>query len=1503
MRKIYLTLIVALLAQGSVFAQGWPANYGGVMLQGFFWDSYKPQWDGFETLTCPSGDKYTWATMYEANWGENDRWEVPITTWTNILAQKAKITPFIDIIWLPQSGSTVCPANITFTGTSESYGQYEEGTGKKYVDRAWHNGGNYRVYEGSTITNPDCMGFVPVFYFHHGLSMNGDTPWTYDYEHNGTTTTYTPFSYFGTEAELKNLIYEFKTAGTGAVEDVVANHRGGLGTWSGDDMSIDFPTEWYQGTFCPEGEFISWTSADVCKDDESGHGTGDYDCGGDAGKGQWARDIDHHSPATQLKVKKFLDFLKNGLGYVGFRYDYARGFEAKHYAEYNTAIRPTFSVGEFWGSNGEISSWIHGVYDEDEFHSAAFDFPLQERIRQAFNYNNYRKLIDSNLDAPLIFDPKLRRYAVTFLDNHDTFKDLPTDNSNRHYQHRITNNIIEANAFILSMPGTPCLFWPHFMRSDWHDIICKFIKIRRTAGITNESSLWDAELKGNNGIQWRITGEKGELYFQLGDAVTAGIPDGFTSAWVNDQNTCRICITSDLASLVDKNKKQNLLQGYPVISLRSGVYTTPINVNVSTSIENTTLVYTTNGHDPQPGDPTITDAKNFSFNENTTLKVGVLVNGEVPASTIVTREYFTTETSSNVINVYVKDSNQPHVYAWFADESNDPQLPDWPGYYDDQNRNKVTIGGQEWWHFEVSKATSGSPVNMLFCWNPDQSNQSKTPDLTGITSDVFYVVNNGVPTNVTNTYLQFIENPIVSIDKASGTYQGSVTATITATFSGANNTKIVYTTDGSEPTTSSDEISNGGTVTFNTTGNHYLRAAIVKDGEVLNQVARTYNIENGTGNITPQSGVNIYIWSSWNPYLHAWKGESTNINGSWGSDQQKLTDRSHQTIDGKYWYKWSTTEESFKIIIHNNEGGQNNETPAITIDGAGDYYYVTNTDGNITDIGQYSASQYKDVSSFYNSQEPITIYVNASEAPNLYVWNEDGAFLAKYNGNWNGYPMKKGSPVHKTDDDIEWFEWTVTGPQTVNAILNKDGNEARIEGISGKHYINYNGSTTATDVTEDYTTVNPLPSCATPVSEGLYFYFENDGDSYVDPYAWAWNNTTVFTGSSWPGEALTEVVGTSPEGKIIYRWTYTGSASGQPQSVVFSNNGESKTADFTFENGAYYTHSGKKGIVSGNLMSLSDMIKKGAAGVNQKFTISNDLVSVYTDGERIFAKDGNGDANTICRNTGSKPVFNSQMEAWEYEQSNWVELILPQPRFAQDVMKFKDKNLLGHTIVGTYTDAVNPTIQLTADPIPVDSREAYTPNNYIVANFMSDAEANEDYFLMEPQPQEYAQLMWAVYKEEGQGENKKGYFYMASKSGANGTGQSWDIPLVGRVLVDNTTYRDGGDLLTDGSVYNVLVIIKKKGQTPSPTPMLMGVDVNPSDESQDWEVAVINPTFLGDNIVTEIVNVNVDDSKELVNVRYYNLMGVESKTPFEGVNIVVRDYSDGSRTTTKVLKR
>lgn len=55
-------------------------------------------------------------------------------------------------------------------------------------------------------------------------------------------------------------------------------------------------------------------------------------------------------------------------------------------------------------------------------------------------------------------------------------------------------------------------------------------------------------------------------------------------------------------------------------------------------------------------------------------------------------------------------------------------------------------------------------------------------------------------------------------------------------------------------------------------------------------------------------------------------------------------------------------------------------------------------------------------------------------------------------------------------------------------------------------------------------------------------------------------------------------------------------------------------------------------------------------------------------------------------------------------------------------------------------------------------------------------------------------------------------------------------------------------------------------------------------------------------VKTGINNVSVDANKKVVSVKYVNIAGMESTTPFQGVNIVVTRYEDGSQSTTKVIK-
>ena len=68
MRRFYSTLTFCLVAIAAM-AQGWPKDYPGVMLQGFFWDSY------------------------------ND------TQWTRLEKQANDFAGTFDLVWIPQSGN------------------------------------------------------------------------------------------------------------------------------------------------------------------------------------------------------------------------------------------------------------------------------------------------------------------------------------------------------------------------------------------------------------------------------------------------------------------------------------------------------------------------------------------------------------------------------------------------------------------------------------------------------------------------------------------------------------------------------------------------------------------------------------------------------------------------------------------------------------------------------------------------------------------------------------------------------------------------------------------------------------------------------------------------------------------------------------------------------------------------------------------------------------------------------------------------------------------------------------------------------------------------------------------------------------------------------------------------------------------------------------------------------------------------------------------------------
>lgn len=405
MNKLYRNLLVVcslLLTVMSVKAEGWPANYQGVMLQGFYWDSYTD------------------------------------TKWTNLEAQADEYSKYFSLIWVPNSGKCA--------------------------------------------SNPG-MGYDPVYWFSN---------------HN---------SAFGTQAQLTSMIEAYKEKGVGIIADVVINHRSGVSNWT------NFPAETWNGKtykIGPEG---------ICCTDEVKDAAGQAKPTGAPDTGEdfnGSRDLDHTNANVQDNCKNYCKFLLDELGYAGFRLDMVKGYGGQYTKIYNQYAKPRFCVGEYWdGSYDAVKGWIDATGKE----SAAFDFPFKYAVNKAFSSGDMTQLVwkaNGTTDQPAgMIHFGYAQYAVTFIDNHDTYRD----------GNKFTGNVVAANAFMLCSPGTPCVFLPHYKA--YKAAIQALVNIRNSVGVHNMSAV--KVLKStSNCYMAEVTGTKGKLVVKIGSDMSS--PSGYSDS-------------------------------------------------------------------------------------------------------------------------------------------------------------------------------------------------------------------------------------------------------------------------------------------------------------------------------------------------------------------------------------------------------------------------------------------------------------------------------------------------------------------------------------------------------------------------------------------------------------------------------------------------------------------------------------------------------------------------------------------------------------------------------------------------------------------------------------------------------------------------------------------------------------------------------------------------------------------------------------------------------------
>lgn len=607
MKKIYFTLI-ALLASINMFAQGWPANYSGVMLQGFSWDSYD------------------------------------YSQWTVLEKQADDMKGFIDLVWLPQSGKCIETTKV--------------------------------------------MGYMPYYYFNQNSS-------------------------FGTEAELRSLIAKFKANGIGAIADVVVNHRNTDGWYT-------FPAETYKGVT------YQMLSTDICKNDDGGSTatqakkdgvslSQNNDEGTDFGG---CRDIDHKSENVQKIIKAYLKFLKEDIGYTGFRYDMVKGFDGSHVADYNDATGVEYSVGEYWDGNDKIESWINRTNKK----SAAFDFQFRYNVRDAVNGAANGKVTTSsdwsklNSNDNLMHDANYRRYAVTFVENHDTQKRSESEQNNP-----LRKDTIAANAYMLAMPGTPCVFQPHWRA--YKQEIKSMIEARKLAGITNMSN-YTNKMAQTACFANETTGDKAKLIVVVGNNTKAYTP-GADYTQILEGYHYRYYLSKSAETAW--------------CNIPSGEYEAGFKAKLTAVSQNSNakLVYTTDGTAPTAKSKQVATGSTINIDETCTLKVGLLSNGTVTG--IRTYNYTVKAFEPYTITIYANADqvtnwgSAMYFYAWNSSET---FTLGWPGTAVTATK---TLNGKKWYYMDFKIKSKDAIVNIIF----NQGNgtgKKQTLDLNAGNSTKYYEI-------------------------------------------------------------------------------------------------------------------------------------------------------------------------------------------------------------------------------------------------------------------------------------------------------------------------------------------------------------------------------------------------------------------------------------------------------------------------------------------------------------------------------------------------------------------------------------------------------------------------------------------------------------------------------------------------------------------------------------------------------------------------------------------
>ena len=606
---------------------------------------------------------------------------------------------------------------------------------------------------------------------------------------------------WGTRAELQELIRRLHNSGTKVIADIVINHIEAMGSWC--DFSVQNFAEY--GTFAPDGSWIcntdemNWPEykADTLAGKCWGTATGNPD---DGENWEGARDWSHDMPKVQEMFKAYLQWMKNVIGYDGWRYDKGDGFHNWHMWNYNQASHPEFAVMECWKGNNDIKQHI----EDGKKDIAAFDFQ-----NKYYTFNDgiagwhYDHLVlggkqDWGNGAGLIHEG-YQRNAVTFIDNHDTF--LRDNNEFGGFGKSMTDDmkdrLLIANAWLLSMPGVPCVFYPHWVK--YQKEIDAMINARRVAGVHSESEVKEEE-SSDNGYKATVVGKNGYLIITVGDK-TIQKSEGSTS-WLKENGYEKLASGNLYAIWVTHtNAVASRIIATPDRSFEDREAGIEVEMTTKGGTGTPVIYYTTDGSTPTTASNVYTEPLHF----NTTTVVKAIAVNEGVSSKEYTFTYTYREPLPRGIRVHFDKPDEwegVYIYAWEpgVDEEGNPTSTNLLGAYPGQ---RIYRNSEGWYMYEFDASmdtvhfciSSGDECGKLNV----RSNDLKAD------YDVYYEWEAGFEAEDKHELLIEDPQPLdpdfdLEVSPASGIFRSKEEGQeILLTVVGKEGASIYYSTDGSDP--------------------------------------------------------------------------------------------------------------------------------------------------------------------------------------------------------------------------------------------------------------------------------------------------------------------------------------------------------------------------------------------------------------------------------------------------------------------------------------------------------------------------------------------------------------------------------------------------------------------------------------------------------------------------------------------------------------------------------